>query len=162
MAKALDGIKILDVGSGAGFPALPISLIKPEVNFLLVESKRMKALFLKDVVSQLNLENVDVVCDRVENLANNISNKNSFDFAFSRAVTSLEVVYGWIERLLKPGGFYIAWKGGEVEKEIEQLKTKFKNVSVDIFIMDERLVSSGKKRIFVRIKKIELHERGEF
>lgn len=155
--KLFPGIKILDVGTGAGFPALPISLIRSDVNFLLVESKRMKVLFLKEVVSQLKLENVEVICERVENLAQNQKYENGFDFAFSRAVARLEVIYGWIEKLLKPNGLYIAWKGGEVEKEIEQLEAKFKNVCVDIVKMDERLVSSGKNRIFVRVKRMELH-----
>ena len=86
------GAKIIDIGSGAGFPALPISLISLDANFLLVESRRKKALFLKEVVSQLKLENVTVIGERVENLAQNPKYENSFDFAFSRAVASLEVV----------------------------------------------------------------------
>lgn len=159
--KFSPGAKVIDVGSGAGFPALPISLIQSDVNFLLVESKRMKALFLKEVVSQLKIKNVDVVCERVENLTQNPEYENRFDYAFSRAVASLAVVYGWVKKLIKPNGFYIAWKGGEVRQEIEQLKKKNKNTDVEIVQMDERFVHSRKDRVFVRVKRIESNERGE-
>jgi len=148
------GINIVDVGSGAGFPALPISLVKPEVNFLLVESKRMKSLFLKEAVSQLKLENVEVICERVENLAQNKEYENRFDFAVSRAVTSLEVVYRWIKKLLKPDGHYIAWKGGNVESEISDLKKKNRNISLEVIQMDERFIPLEKERFFVQVRRI--------
>jgi len=150
------GINIVDVGSGAGFPALPISLVKTDINFLMVESKRMKTLFLKEVVSQLKLENVEVLCERVENLTQHKKYENKFDFAFSRAVSSLEIVYGWIEKLLKPGGFYIAWKGGKVEQEIKELQNRYREIEIDVVKMDQRLVPLEKERVFVQVKKINL------
>jgi len=159
--KLFTGAKIIDIGSGAGFPALPISLIGMDANFLLVESKRMKALFLKEVVTQLGLNNVEVIHNRVENLVIKKDYKEQFDWAFSRAVASLEVVYGWVEELIKPGGSYLAWKGGEVEKEIEHLWKKKKNIVIDVIKMDERLVRSAKDRVFVRIKRIASNNRGE-
>ncbi len=149
------GAKVIDIGSGAGFPGLPIGLIKSDVNFLLVESKRMKSLFLKEVILQLKLKNVEVICDRIENLGLNNKCENGFDFAFSRAVAGLEVVYGWIKNLVKPGGFYIAWKGGDIKQEIEQLQKKENNVAIDIIQMDERFVHSKKDRVFVRVKRLE-------
>lgn len=148
------GMNVVDVGSGAGFPALPISLVKPEIDFLLVESKRMKALFLKEVVSQLKLKNVAVACERVENLAQDPNYEGRFNFAFSRAVSSLEIVYGWVEKLLKPGGFYIAWKGGNVEQEISELQEKNRKIKVDIIQMDPLLVPLEKGRVFVQVQRI--------
>ncbi len=153
------GSKIVDIGSGAGFPSLPISLIRGDANFLLVESKRLKALFLKEVVSQLKLKNVVVLHGRVESIS--AQQVDEFDFALSRAVASLEVVYGWVEKILRPNGYYIAWKGGEVEKEVEKLEKKRKNIYIDIFRMDERLVPAEKNRMFVRIKRMESNKRGE-
>jgi 16S rRNA (guanine527-N7)-methyltransferase len=155
------GSEIVDIGSGAGFPALPISLIYSDVNFLLVESKRMKALFLKEVISLLKLENVAVLCDRIECLSQNKKYEDQFDFAFSRAVASLDVVYGWVEKLLKPDGFYIAWKGGNVKEEIEKLQKNFKDICTDVIKMDERLVHSDKQRVFVRVQRRALNRRGE-
>lgn len=159
--KIFPGAKIVDVGSGAGFPALPISLIWLDAKFLLVESKRMKSLFLKEMVLSLDLENVEVICERIEKLSANEKYKEQFDLAFSRAVANLEIVYGWVEKLIKPGGFYVAWKGGEVQKEIEQLQKKKNNICIDVIQMDERLVHAEKSRVFVQVKPIKSNKRGE-
>jgi len=159
--KIFPGSKIVDIGSGAGFPALPIGLIYSDVTFLLVESKRMKALFLKEVISNLKLENVAVLCERIENLSQNKKYEDHFDFAFSRAVASLDVVYGWVEKLLKPDGLYFAWKGGNLKEEIEKLQRNFKDICIDVIKMDERLVHSDKERVFVQVQRMELNRGGE-
>jgi 16S rRNA G527 N7-methylase RsmG len=73
----------------------------------------------------------------------------------------LTVVYGWVEKLIKPNGVYIAWKGGEVRQEIEHFKERNKNINVDIVQMDDQFVHSSKDRVFVRVKRIESNKRGE-
>lgn len=148
------GAKVIDIGTGAGFPGLPIGLIRSDANFLLVESKRMKTLFLKEVVSQLNLKNIEVIGERVEILAQNPCYNNKFDFAVSRAVGDLEIVYGWIKKLIKSDGLFIAWKGGNVKQEIEQLKKKENNISVIRIPMDDRFAPVKKDRLFVCVKRI--------
>ena len=145
---------IIDVGSGAGFPALPLSLICCDAHFLLIESKRLKALFLSEVVDRLQLANVAVLCERVENLSADDKYLGQFDFAFSRAVSSLKKVYGWIQAALKPAGYYIAWKGGDVRQEIEDLKGAYPNVRVAIRSMDKRIISPDKKKLFVQVQRI--------
>ncbi len=151
--KIQPGAQIIDIGSGAGFPVLPISLVRPDISFLLVESKRLKSLFLKEVINQLRLDYVHVICDRIENLAENLDWKERFDFAFSRAVASLEVVYGWVQKLIKLNGFYIAWKGGDIRPEIENLLDKFPDISVDVVKMNEVLVKPEKEKLFVQIRR---------
>lgn len=151
--KIQPSAKIIDIGSGAGFPGLPISLICPDSNFVLVESKRLKALFLKEVVAQLQLNNVEVFCERVENLTKNMKYKGQFDFVFSRAVASLREVYDWIQDLIKPNGFYIAWKGGDILQEVEDLKRIFKNIIINIVEMDRQLISPDTRKVFVRIQR---------
>lgn len=151
--QIMPGMKIVDIGCGAGFPGLPIRMIQEDADFLLVESKRKRALFLKEVVLQLGLKNVTVLSERAESLAQNSKYENCFDFAFSRAVASLEVVYGWVEKLMKQSGVYVAWKGGAIEPEIEQLLKK--NVKVELIPMDARLVKSEKNRILVCVKRCE-------
>jgi 16S rRNA (guanine527-N7)-methyltransferase len=148
------GAKVIDIGTGAGFPGLPIGLVRSDANFLLVESKRMKTLFLKEVVSQLNLKNIEVIGERVEIMAQNPCYNNKFDFAISRAVGNLEIVYGWIKKLIKSDGLFIAWKGGNVKQEIEQLKKKENKISVNMIPMDERFAPVKKDRLFVCVKRI--------
>lgn len=144
--------QIVDIGSGAGFPALPVKLVRPDLQFVLVESKRMKSLFLREVVKQLQLVQVQVVCDRVENLSLEPAQQARFDFAFCRAVAELKVVYEGSQKLLKPGGFFIAWKGGNVQPEIDELLTKYPHVVVDITKMDGRLINPEREKLLVRIQ----------
>jgi len=146
------GAKILDVGSGAGFPSVPISLLRPDVDFLLVESKRMKVLFLRNLISCLGLTNVSVFGGRCEELAGKHGYQKYFDCVFSRAVGKLEVVYGWVQNMMKPGGVFVAWKGGDVAVEINSYISKYENKRVDLLKMDERLVSRNKNRSLVIIK----------
>ena len=144
--------QVIDIGSGAGFPALPIRIIRPDLNFLLVESKRLKVLFLREVIALLNLDCVEIACDRAENLENNPSYLSRFDFAFSRAVASLEIVYGWISKLMKPGGSLICWKGGDIKDEIKSLLLASPHLSVVIKKMDARLVKPERDKKFVQMQ----------
>ena len=148
--------KIIDIGSGAGFPALPIRFLRPDLNFLLVESKRLKALFLKEVVSLLNLDRVEIACERAENLENNPIYLGRYDVAFSRSVASLDIVYGWISKLMKPGGSLIFWKGGDIKNEIESLLLASPNLSVAIKNMDVRLVKPERDKKFVQIQTMKV------
>ena len=143
---------ILDVGSGAGFPALPISLLRPDLCFFLVESKRKKALFLRHVVAQLKLKNVFVLDERCEALVEKEQFLNFFDFVFSRAVGRLELVYGWVQKMMKPHCSFVAWKGGDVASEINSFVLKYKNKTVELLKMDERLVKKEKKRSLIVIQ----------
>lgn len=145
--------KILDVGSGGGFPALPLAFVCSESRFFLVESKRMKALFLRDVVSQLEMKNVEVYNNRIEDQKIRSEWAEYFDFGLSRAVSEFGIVYGWIKELLKPSGIYIAWKGGDVENEINDLYANHSNVFVKRIKMNSRFVSTEKERCFLTVFK---------
>ncbi|MCU0643506.1 MAG: 16S rRNA (guanine(527)-N(7))-methyltransferase RsmG [bacterium] len=144
--------EIIDIGSGAGFPAIPIRIIRPDLNFLLVESKRLKALFLREVIARLNLDRVEIACERAENLENTSSYLKQFDYAFSRAVANLDIIYGWISRLIKPGGSLLFWKGGNIKNEIEALLLASPNLSINIKKMDARLVVAERDKKFVQIQ----------
>ena len=144
---------IVDIGSGGGFPGIPVAIMRPDVNFTLVESKRLKTLFLKDVVSDLKLKNVSVVNERCEKIAESGRLEGSFDCAFSRAVGELCLVYGWMKKMIKPEGIFVAWKGGRLQKEIDALTDKFVNLVVESIKMDDRLVDPLLDRYLVIINQ---------
>ena len=146
------GSFVVDVGSGAGFPALPVALIRKDVNFTLVESKKRKSLFLKQVVSRLKLSNVSVVGERCEVFADNNQLGEKFDFVFSRAVGRLEVIYGWVQKIMKKDCIFVAWKGGDVDSEINHFVSKYGNKKINVKKMDDRLVDSKKNRSLVLIQ----------
>ena len=144
-----DQAKLLDIGTGAGFPGIPISIIKPDVSMFLLESKRMKVLFLKEAIERLKLKNTHAILQRAEELATNQHYANAFDVVLTRAVGSLAKIFSWAEPLLKKSGVFIAWKGGDISGEISELKNNFKGVSIEIKKMDVRMVDSKRNKFFV-------------
>jgi 16S rRNA (guanine527-N7)-methyltransferase len=101
------GAAVLDLGSGAGFPGVPLAIIRADLHITLLDSKRMRALFLREVVEQLRLTNVCVICDRVEAL----SRQRAFDVVTARAVATAQQLWEWARELLLPGGRLVAQKG---------------------------------------------------
>ncbi len=99
------GERVLDIGSGGGFPGMVIAIMEPTIDMTLVESIGKKAKFLQACVDQLGLKNVHVIHDRVEHLT------GQYDRVTVRAVAPLEQLWLWSEPLLKPGGTLEAMKG---------------------------------------------------
>jgi 16S rRNA (guanine527-N7)-methyltransferase len=112
--KGLDqkpGLKLLDMGSGAGFPALPIKIVRPDVNVVLVESVKKKGAFLRHIIRSLHLSDTEVVDDRVEGLSGSFV--NAFDVVTARAFADIGSALGAGSPLLKPGGVLILSRGPE-------------------------------------------------
>ena len=112
------GTAILDVGTGGGFPGIPLAIMFPEVQFSLVDSIGKKIMVVKDIAKALDLKNVQAYHARVEDI------KGSFDFITGRAVTDINAFYGWVKRKIKktqqnglPNGI-LYLKGGDLEIEL--------------------------------------------
>jgi len=110
--------RVLDIGSGAGFPGLPLKLACPGIRLTLLEATRKKTEFLKHLVTLLQLKNVEVVWGRSEEYQK--IKKNSFDVVVARAVAKLDKLAGWALPLVTPGGHFIAYKEEQVEAEAAQ------------------------------------------
>ncbi len=113
--------RLLDLGSGAGFPGVPLSIFYPTVHTTLLDSKRMRTLFLQEVVDELTLHNVSVLCSRAED----VDSLFNFDYVTARAVARLPLLWDFCQPLLKNDGLLIALKGGEVEGEVAELTIKY-------------------------------------
>ena len=111
--EGLSGKTVLDVGTGGGFPGIPLAVLYPEASFTLCDSIGKKTLVARSVAQSLGLENVSVVNDRAENLG------RKFDYVVSRAVTSLDKFYPWVRGCFNEGILYL--KGGDVAEEIARL-----------------------------------------
>jgi 16S rRNA (guanine527-N7)-methyltransferase len=105
--------RVLDIGSGGGFPAMIMAILYPDVSFVMVESIRKKSEFLETTSREIGLENVAVIRDRVEKLS------GEFDFITCRAVAPVDQIVRWSSHLLKPEGEWILWKGRNYREEIE-------------------------------------------
>ncbi|MFT4203217.1 MAG: 16S rRNA (guanine(527)-N(7))-methyltransferase RsmG [Chitinophagaceae bacterium] len=127
-----DGTQIIDIGSGGGFPGIPLAIFFPDVEFLLVDSIGKKLKVVDAVAEGIGLQNVQTLHTRVEDIKN-----RKFDFAVSRAVAPLSNLWYWSKRLLKKTGQssilngLISLKGGDLAQEIHDsgLRPKIKEIS---------------------------------
>ena len=108
--------RVVDIGSGGGFPGIPLKIREPSLNVMLVESNRKKANFLKHIIRSLNLQAIEVYNGRAEDL----DRKNFFDYAVSRAFSDLKSFCNLATPLLKIGGHMVSMKGKSVEREIKE------------------------------------------
>ncbi len=111
--------RVLDIGSGGGFPAIPWKIVRPDLEMLLVDSVRKKSLFLRQVISTLNLENIAVENERIENLSRRFEYQEKFDIITGRAVTTVETLVQWGKPFLKARGWFLLWKGSSDVLELE-------------------------------------------
>lgn len=122
--------RVLDLGSGAGFPGVPLAILKPQLHVTLLDSIGKKARFLQEVVDVVQIENACVLCERAENLRPTDNNER-YDVVTARAVARLDKLWRWSKPLLRPGGKLLAQKGGDVQPEIAEL-TKKARVTVSV------------------------------
>ena len=113
LEEAFAGADILDLGTGGGFPGIPLAILYPQARFTLCDSVNKKTIGAQAVAKAMDLKNVEVVNARAESLGRN------FDFVVSRAVASLTDFYPWVKGRFNRGILYL--KGGDVNEEIAQL-----------------------------------------
>jgi 16S rRNA (guanine527-N7)-methyltransferase len=119
-SQPYENLKILDVGTGAGLPGLPLKIALPEIKLSLMEATGKKTEFLNYIVKILGLENVEVVTGRAEELAHRAEYRAGFNIVISRAVASLATLIELTIPFCSTGGMVIAPKKGNVRKEVEE------------------------------------------
>ena len=113
-----EAASVVDVGSGAGFPALPMRIADPALRLTLVESHRRRAAFLETVADELGLDGVEVVAARAEEAGRDPAQRGRFDLAVARAVAPLPVLVEYLLPLLRPGGVMATPKGSGADREL--------------------------------------------
>ena len=145
--------KVVDVGSGAGFPGIILKILRPDLDILLVDSLQKRVNFLNSVISMLNLQKISAKHTRVEDLANNFLTREKFNFATARAVASLSTLCEYLLPLVKVGGSMIAYKSAELETEIKSSKYALKILGGTIERVVERQIteiSSARKIAIIK------------
>ncbi len=127
----LKGDSILDVGTGAGLPGIPLAIVNPDKRFVLLDSNSKKTRFLYHVKQQLSLDNIEIVTNRVEAFTTN----DGFDNIVTRAYATLKEFTGSTQHLLKEQGQFLAMKGLYPESELSEIIKKFSVVTVQELIV---------------------------
>ena len=126
------GVSVLDLGTGGGFPGLPLQIVTPDLQLTLLDSKRWKGLFLKHLIEVLEVQNTEVLCERAEAAAENEEYRNRFDRVVCRAVTDLSALYRLSRPFLKSGGKLVALKGSRLNNELNRFKAEYPAVSFEV------------------------------
>lgn len=151
-----ENTKLVDVGTGAGFPGIPLKIIREDIEITLLDSLHKRINFLNEIIHQLELTKIKTIHSRVEELGKNRKYRESFDYATSRAVANLATLSEYLLPLVKLNGFCISMKGSDVKEEIEQSKNAIlilggKLEKVDSF----QLPKSDMDRTVIRIRKVK-------
>ncbi|MBP3596052.1 MAG: 16S rRNA (guanine(527)-N(7))-methyltransferase RsmG [Clostridia bacterium] len=117
-----DNCKVIDVGTGAGFPGIPLKIVKNSIEITLVDSVNKKVMVLQDVINKLGLEKIDAIHTRAEDIAHKTEYRESFDIATSRAVSNLTTLVEYLLPFVKVGGKVLCMKGPNCDIEIEDAK----------------------------------------
>lgn len=129
--------KIIDIGTGAGFPAIPLKILRSDLEFVLVDSLNKRVNFIKEVVKELDLKGVEVVHSRSEDLALDKNYREKFDFCISRAVAKLNTLLELCIPFIKIKGMMLAYKGSNYEDEISISKNALSVLNCKIYKIEK-------------------------
>ena len=122
--------KLLDIGTGGGFPSIPLSVIYKDFQITALDSTNKKIRFIEQAKSELKLNNLSPICARAEDFADN--NRNSFDIVTSRAMAELRIILEYAIPFLKKGGYFIAYKSVKADEEIKNAQNALNKLNAKI------------------------------
>ncbi|MZP29663.1 16S rRNA (guanine(527)-N(7))-methyltransferase RsmG [Heliobacterium undosum] len=147
-------ISVIDVGTGAGFPGLPLSLIRPQWRVTLLDSLQKRCRFLSETTERLGLTNVQVLHGRAEDSARNLLLRDKYSIVFSRAVARLPVLLELCLPFVTLGGSFIALKGPDGPAEVEEAKTALRLLGGELEqVKSIALPLSGDRRTLIIVRK---------
>lgn len=151
-----DDSTVIDMGTGAGFPGIPLKIVREDINITLVDSLNKRIKFLDEVIEKLELKNIKTIHARAEEFGRNVKYREKFDYTTSRAVANLSTLAEYLIPLVKIKGKVISMKGSTVSEEIEMGKKAINVLGGKILKIDEfSLPDSDIKRNIIMIEKIK-------
>ena len=147
--------KIIDVGTGAGFPGVPVKIVNKNIDLTLLDSLNKRLLFLQTVSETLGLKNVEFIHGRAEDFGNDIKYREKYDIATARAVANLSVLAEYCIPFVKVGGIFVCMKGSNIE-ELEDAKTAIKFLGGEIEKIEKIFLPDvNEERNIIIIRKIK-------
>ena len=153
--ETLPGPRIVDVGTGAGFPGLPIKILCPGVRLTMIDSLDKRIRFLDDVIAALSIEGAETVHARAEDAARDSALREAFDVCVSRAVAALPVLCEYCLPFVRVGGVFIAYKAQDCDAETESAAGAIRQLGGELVAVREvQLPGTDATRRFLIIKKV--------
>lgn len=156
-SEITENAKIIDIGSGAGFPAVPLKIVRSDLKFTLVDSLNKRVNFLNELFILLNLGDIKAVHARAEDFIK--ENRESYDFAVARAVASLNTLLEYMVPYLKVGGRCLIYKSQKLEEEIVEAKKAMEILSVKIVKVLEYELGDASRKILIVEKTEKTNEK---
>ena len=125
--KDLKNKTLLDIGTGGGFPSVPLAIKYPELSVTALDSIKKKLNVIQSIKEDLGINNLSILCDRAENIRG-----KKYDFITSRAVAALKILIPYALPLLKKGGYFVAYKSVKVDEEIQEAQNVLKKYQAEI------------------------------
>lgn len=149
-------IRLLDMGTGAGFPGIPLKILFPKLQVVLLDSLNKRIKFLQEVAEALSLEGIEAVHGRAEEYGRKENFRESFDLCVSRAVANMATLSEYCIPYVKKGGYFIPYKSGNIEEELSSSQMAVKVLGGKVEEVKELVLpGSDIKRTFVKIKKLQ-------
>lgn len=148
--------KVIDVGTGAGFPGVPLKIVDKTLKITLLDSLNKRINYLNDVIEKLRFDNVETIHGRAEELSRNSKYREQYDVATARAVANLKTLSEYCLPFVKVGGYFVCMKGSDIEEELSNAKSHIevlggKIEEIENFVLPD----TDMRRNIIVIKKIK-------
>lgn len=152
----IEGISIIDVGTGAGFPGIPIKIVCPSISLSLLEARKKKTIFLEKIIEEINLQKVEVLNGRAEAFGKCPNYRQKYDIVLSRAVALLSTLSEYCLPLVMVGGLFVAQKGRLHKEEIDKALKTVRFLGGELIGVEKaRIPFINQERYLLIIKKIK-------
>ena len=147
------GARIVDVGTGAGFPGMVLKIVRPDLSLTLLDGLNKRLVFLQEVLKQLDLQ-AETIHARAEEGGRNPRLREQFDISVARAVARLPVLCEYCLPFVKPGGHFIAMKAKSGKEEVQEAENAVSKLGGRVAAMVETALPDGEERCLIRMEKI--------
>jgi 16S rRNA (guanine527-N7)-methyltransferase len=135
LLKVLDlraGARVLDVGSGGGFPGFPVKICRPKISLTILEPRERKFFFLKSLTATLRMQEVTLLCKRAQEACRDPGLREVFDLVLARALANMKELVDMCFPFVREGGIFVAYKGRRVEEEMTQARKRIQHVGGEV------------------------------